>query len=114
MRDLLADLAACCAEAGVRPPSRATVYHRMAVHPTPRLRFADLPVAVQATLYNLEPDQEVPAHQVAYHAFQYGDLGAIGYAAGLPWLALYQARRLRGWRPKSRGLLDAVMRTRGI
>lgn len=114
MRDLLAELETCCAEAGVRPPSRATVYNRMAVHPTPRLRFADLPAAVQATLYNLEADQDVPAHQVVYHAFQYGDLAAIGYAAGLPWLALYQARRLRGWRRRSRGLLDAVMRTRGI
>ena len=114
MRDLLAELGACCAEAGVRAPSRATVYNRMAAHPTPRLRFADLPAPVQASLYNLEPDAAVPAHQVAYHAFQYGDMRAIGFAAALPWLALYQARRLRGWRPKSRGLLDAVMETRGI
>lgn len=114
MRDLLADLGTCCAKAGVRPPSRATVYNRMAVQPTPRIPFVDLPTAVQGALYNLEPDQSVPAHQIVYYAFQYGDLRAIGYAAGLPWLALYQARRLRGWRPKSRGLLEAVMRARGI
>jgi non-specific serine/threonine protein kinase len=34
--------------------------------------------------------------------------------AGLPWLDLYQARRARGWRTRSRGLLDAVLRAREI
>jgi hypothetical protein len=56
----------------------------------------------------------VPGHQLAFYCFNYGSLGAISYAAGLPWLDLYQARRMRGWRPRSFGLLLAVMRRRGL
>jgi hypothetical protein len=51
---------------------------------------------------------------VAFAAFNYGDVHAISFASGLPWLALYQADRVRGWRPKSHALLRAVMADRGI
>ena len=99
---------------GLTPPSRATLYKLLATLPTPRYRLADLPAAVRSALYNLEPDSEVPAHQVAFYCFNYGDLGAISFASGLPWLALYQARRLPGYRAKSRGLLEAVALVRGV
>lgn len=56
----------------------------------------------------------MPGPQLAFYCLNYGSLAAISYAAGLPWLDLYQAGRLRGWRPRSRGLLDAVLRARGI
>jgi hypothetical protein len=65
-------------------------------------------------LYNLSPADRIPGHQLAFYCFNYGSLAAISYAAGLPWLDLYQARFLRGWRPRSAGLLEAVMRARGI
>jgi hypothetical protein len=69
---------------------------------------------VQGALYNLGPTGQVPGHQLVFHAFQHGDTRAMSFAAGLPWLDLYQAQRMRGWRARSRGLLDAVMRRRGI
>ena len=65
-------------------------------------------------MYNLGPEAEVPGHQLAFYCFNYGDLPAVSFAAGLPWLALYQARRLPGYRARSRGLIDAVMRVRGV
>ena len=67
-----------------------------------------------SALYNLAPESEVPAHQVAFYCFNYGDLAAASFAAGLPWLALYQAARLPGWRARSRGLLEATLRVRNI
>jgi hypothetical protein len=103
-----------CRLDGLKPPSRATLYKLLTTLPTPTYRLADLPPAVQRALYNLAPDSEVPAHQVAFYCFNYGDLGAISFAAGLPWLALYQARRLPGYRDKSRGLIDAVAEARGL
>lgn len=76
--------------------------------------MADLPPAVRDALYNLTADSEVPGHQVAFYCFNYGDSAAVSFAAGLPWLALYQAGRLPGFRPRSRGLFEAVMRARGL
>ena len=114
MVDLAAGIAEHCRRDGLKPPSRATLYTLLAMLPTPVYRLADLPPAVQNALYNLAPDSEVPAHQVAFYCFNYGDLAAISFAAGLPWLALYQARRLPGYRDKSRGLLDAVSEARGF
>ena len=38
----------------------------------------------------------------------------LGDAAGLPWLAIYQALKMRGFRRKSRGLAEAVARVRRI
>jgi len=111
---VLARLTDRCHREGLRPPSRATVYKLLGVLPTPRYRLADLPASAQAALYNLGPDSEVPAHQVVFYCFNYGDLQAMSFAAGLPWLALYQALRMPGHRAKSRGVLDAVAHARGI
>lgn len=103
-----------CKRAGRKVPSRATLYALMARAPVPKIRVEKLPEAVRATLYNLDGVDELPGHQLAFHCFQYGDLAAASYASGLPWLALYQAARLRGWRPRNRGLLMAAMRARKI
>jgi len=68
----------------------------------------------RAALYNLPRDGEVPGEQLAFYCFNYGDLKAVQYAAGLPWLPLYRAYRMRGWRAQSRGLLRAALLARGI
>ena len=114
MRALLAGLRARCVGMHLEAPSRATVYKLLESLPCPTRRKMGLPEAVQSALYNLAPESEVPLHQIAFYCFNYGDLRALSFAAGLPWLALYQARRTRGHRPKSRGLLEAAMRVRRI
>lgn len=86
----------------------------MAKLPLPTRRVGDLPASVQAALYNLTATSDVPEHQIAFHCFNHGDLRAMSYAAGLPWLAIWRALRLRGWRRKSRGPAEAVARVRGI
>jgi hypothetical protein len=113
-KDLLRDLEELCRDRGLKPPSRATVYKLMATLPGPGLRKADLPVSVQRALHNLAPESVVPAHQVAFCCFHHGDLRAVAFAAGLPWLAIHQARLMRGYRRKSRGLVEAVARARGV
>jgi hypothetical protein len=102
------------ARARRRCPTRATVYAFMARGPGHSYVVADLPEPVRSCLYNLEGTVEVPGHQLAFHAFQHGTSRALSFAAGLPWLDLYQAARMRGWRPRSRGLLEAVLRIRRI
>ncbi len=114
MRDQLADIGRRCRDRGLEQPSRATLYKLMATLPGRTLRVADLPAPVREALYNLAPEIEVPAHQVAFYCFNYGDGRAVSYAAGLPWLAIYQALRMRGFRRKSRGLAEAVARVRRI
>jgi hypothetical protein len=99
---------------GLRPPARATLYNTL-----PRLSghtysISKLPAIVRQSLYNLAPDAVVPGHQLAFHCFNHGSLAAVCFGSGLPWIDLYQASRLRGWRPKSRGLLVAAMGVRGI
>lgn len=114
MAALQRDLARRCARRGLRPPSRAFFYNalvRLEVH---SYRISELPQAVRQSLYNLAPDATVPGRQLAFACFNYGSLAAVSFASGLPWLDLYQARRLRGWRPRSRGLIDAAMLARGI
>jgi hypothetical protein len=86
----------------------------LATAPPPVYDFAALPPAVQRALYNLCEGTSVPAPQVVFASFNYGDIEAISFASGLPWLALYQADRIRGWRPKSHSLLRAVMKGRGL
>jgi hypothetical protein len=113
-RDILARIEKGCRGKGLEPPSRATVYKLMNTVPCPTLRKGDLPPAVQAALHNLEAESRVPAHQVAFCCFNYGDLRAMGFAAGLPWLAIHQALRLPGYREKCRGPLEAVAAARGI
>lgn len=103
-----------CRSAGLKPPVRASLYNALARLDGHLYSVATLPPPVVDALYNIASDGRVPGHQLAFHCFNYGSLAAISYAAGLPWLDLYQARRLRGWRPRSLGLLLAVMRRRGI
>lgn len=103
-----------CVTNGLRPPSRASLYAAFSKIPGHTYPVSQLPPHVVDVLYNLAPSGTVPGHQLAFYCFNYGSLAAVSYAAGLPWLDLYQASRLRGWRPRSRGLLEAVMRARAI
>ncbi len=114
MAEILERVNERCRRIRLTPPSRASVYKLLATLPTPSYKLAELPAAVQGALYNLAPDSEVPAHQAAFYCFNYGDVEAMSFAAGLPWLALYQALRTPGHRPKSRGLLEAVTMARGV
>jgi hypothetical protein len=101
-----------CVSRGLRPPSRASLYNTLPRIPGHVYGVALLSPHVKEALYNLGPDGEVPGHQLAFYCFNYGSLAAVSYAAGLPWLDLYQALYLRGWRPRSLGLLHAAMRVR--
>jgi len=114
MTRLQRQLVAACTSSGIKPPARASLYNTLARIEGHRYRIADLPRHVVQALYNLAPAGDVPGHQLAFYCFNYGSMPAISYAAGLPWLDLYQALHARGWRPRSRGLLAAVMRARGI
>ncbi len=112
--ELLATVGEACQAKGLVPPSRSTVYKLLATLPTARFNVVGLPSPVRRALYNLTDGTAVPAHQLAFYCFNYGDLAAASFAAGLPWLALYQAARMPGYRSRSRGLIEAVLRTRGI
>jgi len=114
MKSILQKLSEYCTRHYIKCPSRATVYKFMARTQGHEYEISSLPEYVQAALYNLSPDSRVPGHQLAFYCFNYGNLQALSFASGLPWLDLYQAARMRGFRPASRGLLDAVMRTRKI
>lgn len=113
-RELLGELEKRCVHRGLDVPSRATVYKMMKTLVCGKRRMADLPPAVRAALYNVAEDADVPEHLIVFHCFNHGDLAAISYASGMPWLALYQAARMRGFRARSRGLLGSVLRTRGM
>jgi Mu DNA binding, I gamma subdomain len=112
MTEIHRRLAAFARQRGWRPPARATLYAALSTLEGSQHEVARLPPPVQAALYNLAPDAVVPGHQLAFYCFNYGSLAAMSFAAGLPWLDLYQARRARGWRPRSRGLLLAALRAR--
>jgi hypothetical protein len=114
MTALLADLARTCRAHRRSAPSRATLYRFLGIAPGATFRVGDLPAAVQEVLHNLDGATRVPAHQVAFLCLNHGGTEALGYAAALPWLALYQAALYRGWRPRSRGLLEAIRRVRRI
>ena len=114
MAGALAQIAEECGRNGLRPPSRATVYKVLDTLPTRTYRVSELPLQVRDALYNLGPESDVPGHQLAFYCLNYGDLSAASFAAGLPWLALHQALKLPGYRAKSRGLIEAVARVRGI
>lgn len=103
-----------CERHGLKVPVRASLYNALGRLEGHSYRIADLPEPVEEVLYNLDRSADVPGRQLAHYCFNYGSLAAISFAAGLPWLDLYQARRLRGWRPRSRGLLESVLRVRGI
>ncbi len=114
MHEVQRQLAAACWHLGVPVPARATIYRFMGQCAPRNYRVAELPEPVQQCLYNLDPEGSVPGHQLAFYAFHYGDTRTMSFAAGLPWLDLYQADRMRGWRPTSHGLLRAVLRRRRI
>jgi hypothetical protein len=114
MKTVLADLQVFCDRRRLACPCRATVYKLMRTLPIHRYPISSLPPAVQTTLYNLDPQGDIPGHQLAFYCFNYGDLPALCFGAGLPWVDLYQAVRMRGFRARSRGLLEAVNRVRGI
>ncbi len=114
MKQVLRNLRNHCLQKNLRCPSRAFVYQYLRKIELPRVRVNALPRPVQQALYNFANYSVVPQHQLAFYCLNYGDISAISFAAGLPWLALYQAARMRGWRPKSRGLLRAIMKTRNI
>lgn len=103
-----------CHRRKLRVPSRATIYNFIARCPGHEYAIEQLPPHVREALYNLAPTGTVPGHQLAFYAFQFGDTRAASFAAGLPWLDLYQANRMRGWRSRSHGLLRAVLRQRAI
>jgi len=114
MAAVLERLRAFCKSRHLRPPARATVYEWMETVLVPGYLIEELPAAVRETLYNLPPTGEIPGPQLAFHCFNLGNLGAMSFAAGLPWLTLHQAARCRGWRRGSRGALAAVLTVRGI
>lgn len=103
-----------CGRHGLCAPARATIYNAIPRTPAHVYSVPELPVHVRDALYNLDLEGTVPGHQLAFYAFQYGDTRAMSFAAGLPWLDLYQADRMRGWRPRSHGLLRAVLAHRAI
>jgi hypothetical protein len=103
-----------CAWHGQRPPARASLYNVL-----PRLdghayEVSGLPAHVRQALYNVDPQGSIGGAQLVSYCFNFGSLDAASFAAGLPWLDLYQASHLRGWRARSLALLRAVMHVRGI
>ena len=112
--DVLTDIGGLCRAEGLRPPSRATIYAAFERAEPPVYETGTLPEPVRRALYNLDGVRAVPGHQVAFCAFNYGDAQALSFAAGMPWLCLHHAARIRGWRPKSLALLKAVMHCRGL
>ncbi|MBN1960798.1 MAG: hypothetical protein JW841_07605 [Deltaproteobacteria bacterium] len=93
-------------------PARATVYNALITLPTTQYKVATLPAEVRQALYNMNAESIVPGHQLAFYCLNYGNARAISFTASLPWLALYQAQRQRGWHKKSLGLLTAILRAR--
>jgi hypothetical protein len=114
MGALQRQVADVCTDQGIRPPARASLYAAIGRIDGHVYAIAALPGAVSDTLYNLASDGTVPGPQLVFNCFNYGSVAAICYAAGLPWLDVFQASKLRGWRPRSRSLLQSVMRLRGI
>ena len=107
-------LARLAARRGERAPSRATIYNAIERCPPHRYVISELPEHVRRALYNLDKQGTVPGPLLAQYALQHGGMRALSFAAGLPWLDLHQASRLRGWRPQSVCLLRAILRRRGI
>lgn len=99
-----------CARVGISAPSRASVYNAVQRAVAPSFTTDAMPQAMRDALYNLDLSTRlsVPGDQLVFYAFNYGSPAAISFAAALPWLCLAKAANLRGWRPKSRALLQAV------
>lgn len=105
-----------CRAQRVPAPSRASIYNAVERAPMPFYAASTLPDALRQALYNLAPESDmiVPGDQLVFHAFNYGTLAAISFASALPWLCLARASRRRGWRPKSKSLLESVKLYREI
>jgi hypothetical protein len=114
MRQVMAALAAPGRQRRRRSPSRAVIYQFMAHTPLHFFALQELPREVREALYNLAGETRVPAPQVVFYCFNHGTVSAMSFAAGLPWIDLYQAERMRGWRPASLALLRSVTRARGL
>jgi len=114
LRSLVRELGDFCSRKSLSSPCRATVYRLLDQIEGHSYRVRQLPAAVQRALYNLGQEALVPGPQVGFYCFNYGDLAALSYASGMPWLDLRRAGQLRGWRPRSRGLWEAVCRIRRI
>jgi hypothetical protein len=111
---LLAETRARARALRIEAPSRASIYNFMKRCPPHRYAIASLPEPVRKALYNVDPEGTILGHQLAFYAFQHGDLRAACFAAGLPWIDLYLADGLRGWRERSHALLRSVLRFREI
>lgn len=111
--DVHRELDRFCRRRRLTTPSRSTLYNVLQRVTPPSFDKSQLPGAVRRTLHNVDAGP-IPGHQVAFAAFNYGDTKALSFAAGLPWLCLYQSARLRGWRPQSFALLQAILAYRGI
>ena len=111
IRDVQRELVALCRRLGISSPS---IYNAIERCPAPRYVAGELPEAVRTVLHNVDRDGEIPGAQVAFAAFNYGDPGVVSWASGMPWLALHHAARMRGWRPRSLGLLRAAMHHRRL
>jgi len=114
MHVIARELGRNAARLGLRSPARATLYAALERATVPAFEKRTLPESVRVALHNVADDEIVPGHQVAFAAFNRGDVAALCFGAGLPWSCLAAASRLSGFRPKSRSLLHAVMRYRGI
>jgi hypothetical protein len=114
MRHVLVQLRTFCEARGLDVPARSTVYAAMARAPGHSYAISRLPDRVRETLHNVGNEGDVPGHQLAFHCLNYGGVAAASFAAGLPWLDLYRAGLLPGWRPRSRGLLEAILKVRRI
>jgi hypothetical protein len=114
MRDLLAQIGERCRDCGEHCPSRATVYTCLSHASGPTYAVRELPTNVRASLYNIGDNAVVSGRQLAFYLFNYGDAQSLSFASGMPWLCLYQAERLRGFRNKSHALLRAIVRARRI
>lgn len=117
-----ARLEAFCQQRGFALPARTSIYNAIDRVDVPSFSWDELPPAVRDALYNQRRDEsratsgalEIPGDQVVFYAFNYGSPRAMSFASGLDWLCLERASRRRGWRPKSRALLEAVLRYRRI
>ncbi len=114
MRELMKEVLTHCRRHRLPAPARATLYASLSRAPMPSFAMPSLPESVRRALHNLGDDAVVPGDQVAFAVFNRGDTSALCWASGLPWPCLRNAGLWSAFRPKSRALLAAVMRYRGI
>lgn len=112
--DVRAQLARFCARRGLPEPSRAAVYAWIPRAEVPRYRVGKLPSHIRELIHNLDDGTDIPGSQLVAVIVNNGDARALSFAAGMPWLCLVRAVRLRDFRPKSYALLQALLRGRGL